>query len=87
MEQELGLDLPKKLMECKENLDAYVKEVKECIEIISEEMKLSGSQKLINGGQAVYDNAVESLIPSNEETAKNYEDAAAEVNRIFAALN
>lgn len=87
MEQQLNLDLPKQFMECNDNIQDYVKEVQEAVEVILEECKLSGSQKLINGAQAVYNNAMESIIPSNKETAENYVAASEELSRLYAALN
>lgn len=86
MEQHFEADLPKKLGECQENLEEYVKKVKENAEIVLEEAKYSGAPKLIAAAQAVYDNAMESLVPSLEETAKNYEDAKEESQRLFASL-
>ncbi len=87
MEQQLNLDLPKQFMECSENLEQYVKDVQEAVEIILEECKNSGSQKLINGAQVVYNNAMEAVIPSNKETAENYQAASEELTRLFSALN
>lgn len=87
MEQELSLDLPKKFMECNDNINEYVKVVQECVEVILEECKNSGSQKLINGAQGVYDDAMEALIPSNKETAENYVKAAEELSNLLVALN
>lgn len=87
MEQQLNLDLPKKFMECKENIDEQIKATQAAIEIILEEAKFSGAQKVIDAAQAVYNNAVEALIPSNQETAKNYEEASEELQRLFAAIN
>lgn len=87
MEQQLSLDLPKKFRECAENIQDYNKKVQEAVEIVLEECKLSGSQKLIDGANAVYTNATECIIPSNKETAENYEAAAEELDKLFAALN
>ena len=87
MEQNLNLDLPKKFAECEENINDHVKLVEETVNVILEECKLSGSQKLINCAQAVFDNAMNALIPSNKETAENYVAAAEELNRLFSALN
>lgn len=87
MEQQLNLDLPKKFMECNDNIQEYIKKVENAVEVIKEECKLSGSQKLINGAEAVYTNAMESIIPSNKETAENYVAASEELSRLLAALN
>ena len=87
MEQQLNLDLPKKFMECKENIEDCIKVLNETVEVILEEAKLSGSQKVIDSANAVFTNVMESLIPSNKETAENYEAAAEELTRLFAALN
>lgn len=86
MEQNFDLDLPKKLGECQENVEEYIKKVKENSEIVLEEAKYSGAPKLIAAAQAVYDNTTESLIPSLQETAKNYEDAKEESKGLFASL-
>lgn len=87
MEQQLNLDLPKKFMECKENIEDYVKVLNEAVEVVVEEAKLSGSQKAIDSALAVQTNVMEALIPSNKETAENYEAAAEELSRLFAVLN
>lgn len=86
MEQQLDLDLPKKLGECQENVEEYVKKVKENAEIVLEEAKYSGAPKLIASAQAFYDNVMDSLVPSHEETAKNYEQAKEEAQRLLSAL-
>lgn len=87
MEQQFDLDMPRKCMENAENIEETNKKVREALEVIMEEAKYSGSAQLIASAEVLYNNATEAYLPSQEETKKNYEEAAEELQRMFAALN
>lgn len=86
MEQVLDLDLPKKCSAAEENLSETTKLAGQAIEVLQEQAKYIGSERVINAVNLLANHVEEKLVPSYKETAEFYKQTGEESDTLFGRL-